>query len=99
MITAQILHVLCQNVCCLFKEKPLSKSLQRGEDPQFDQVSLYYNLLMTRSLQTRLQLLSAVYHIFNFLLFSGAPQSPTGKVDQAVYNTLRINVCSEFVQN
>lgn len=33
----------------------------------------------------------------NFL--GGIPRFPTGKVDQVVYNTLRINICSEFVQN
>lgn len=31
-----------QPVFLFLKEKPLSKSLQRGEDPQFDQVSLLY---------------------------------------------------------
>ena len=36
-----VMSMMTTSACLSLKEKPLSKSLQRGEDPQFDQVSLY----------------------------------------------------------
>ena len=38
-----VMSMMTTSACLSLKEKPLSKSLQRGEDPQFDQVSLYYS--------------------------------------------------------
>ena len=35
-----LLNIICDNCDCFLQERPLSKSLQRGEDPQFDQVTV-----------------------------------------------------------
>lgn len=38
-VVGKSIHTICDILPFCLQEKPLAKSLQRGEDPQFDQVS------------------------------------------------------------